>query len=160
MSPTNRKEMLFRKQQGKQLNAEFQAEIKQLITPACYDTTTGMSLEETDTVTASAGTIVTSGKKWTLQFADKSNLIRILNKIGGVYPEPIYLLTTYSKLCGAVIVRNIHCFNSHFEFKAEHAGIIMLISKNCLNKLILDFYRENGEELLDIEVYGSDWTVM
>ena len=49
-------------------------------------------------------------------------------------------------------------FNFSFDFSDEHAGIIVLLAENQLDKLLLDFYEDGGVTYLDIEAYGENWS--
>lgn len=65
----------------------------------------------------------------------------------------IYVFTTLSRDCGAVLIDSINSFNFNFNFMDDHSGIISLISSDVKNKILLDFYEEDGLLYLEIESY-------
>jgi len=67
-----------------------------------------------------------------------------------------YLITEFSKDCGALFIESLVNFNSDFEFKDEHSGLIIIIDKDISKKLLLDFYESNdGNLIIEVEIYGS-----
>jgi hypothetical protein len=70
--------------------------------------------------------------------------------------EKVYLFTKYSNYCGAALI-DISDFNVNFEFSAEHAGIVTMVSIQCSDQLIIDFYELNGIKMITIECIGNSW---
>ena len=65
--------------------------------------------------------------------------------------DSVYIFTSLSRDCGAVLIDSIIYFN--FNFMDDHSGIISLISSDVKNKILLDFYEEDGLQYLEIESY-------
>lgn len=85
-------------------------------------------------------------------FNDKEELKRIiLNNFSA--NDNVYIFTSLSRDCGAVLINSINSFNFNFNFIDDHSGIISLIRSDVKNKILLDFYEEDGLEYIEIESY-------
>jgi hypothetical protein len=69
------------------------------------------------------------------------------------FNDGLYIFTEYSKSCGALLLSSIDNFNFQFSFEAEHAGLITIVNNKITKKLVLDFYEENNQNFLEIELY-------
>ena len=67
--------------------------------------------------------------------------------------DSVYIFTSLSRDCGVVLIDSIIYFNFNFNFMDDHSGIISLISSDVKNKILLDFYEEDGLQYLEIESY-------
>lgn len=76
----------------------------------------------------------------------KKNVLEKLNTVCG-----IYLFTSLSKDCGAVLIDSINLFNFDFNFTDDDSGIISIVASNLKDKILLDFYEEDGTEYIEIE---------
>lgn|SRR5690606_5305130 len=65
----------------------------------------------------------------------------------------IYVFTTLSRDCGAILIDNINSFNFDFHFADDPSGILSLISSDIKNKILLDFYEEDKLFYIEIEHY-------
>lgn len=65
----------------------------------------------------------------------------------------IYVFTTLSRDCGAILINNINSFNFDFHFADDPSGILSLISSDIKNKILLDFYEEDKLFYIEIEHY-------
>ena len=91
-----------------------------------------------------------------IDFNEKSEFLNvIISKISN--DENVFLLTSYYKDCGAVLINSIKSLNTNFNFNDEQSGLIEIIDKQLKNKIILDFYEENGKTQLEIEILGVNW---
>jgi len=84
-------------------------------------------------------------------------LRRIIKKLIDEKDGEVFLITRYSMSCGAFILNSLRDFNICFDFEAEHQGLIQLRLTDSTNELLLDFYGENDERTLEVEVIGEDW---
>ena len=75
----------------------------------------------------------------------KKNVLEKLNTVCG-----IYLFTSLSKDCGAVLIDSINLFNFDFNFTDDDSGIISIVASNLKDKILLDFYEEDGTEYIEI----------
>jgi hypothetical protein len=57
--------------------------------------------------------------------------------------------------CGTIKISSIDHFNFNFGYYDLGSGIISIIREDLLEKIILDFYEENGTKYIDIEILGD-----
>ncbi len=67
--------------------------------------------------------------------------------------DNIYLFTSFSEDCGALVMDSIDSFNFQFDFKDDPAGIITLINSSLEDKVLFDFYEEKGLKYIEVEHY-------
>lgn len=65
----------------------------------------------------------------------------------------IYLCTDISLDCGILVLNSINDFNFDFRFEDEPTGVITLINSNSNLKILLDFYEENHNQFIEIEIF-------
>lgn len=85
-------------------------------------------------------------------FKDKEELKSIIFEHISV-DNSIYVFTSLSRDCGAILINNINSFNFDFNFSDDLSGIISLISSDIRNKILLDFYEEDNLFYIEIEHY-------
>lgn len=87
-----------------------------------------------------------------MMFDDKTELKRIIaEKIES--EDGFYLFTSLSRDCGVVVIDSLEDFNFDFNFMDDHSGIVSLVSSNLKEKILLDFYEEEGEKFIEVEYY-------
>ncbi|SUP53868.1 Uncharacterised protein [Weeksella virosa] len=132
---------------GKQYLDEYQ-EIIEKITNNDFKI---LSIVETDKLIEKESKLKLRFSKKIL-FNDKEELKRItFNNFNA--KDSVYIFTSLSRDCGAVLIDSINSFNFNFNFMDDHSGIISLISSDVKNKILLDFYEEDGLLYLEIESY-------
>lgn len=114
-----------------------------------------LSIVESDKIT-----FQTDGKPYKAKvlFNDKERLLIFIGDLLELKDGKAFLSTAYSKDCGLLQLNSLKDFNVNFKFNDEHSGLITIVLKDLSNKLLLDFYEENQEQYLEIEVYGDDWS--
>lgn len=55
--------------------------------------------------------------------------------------------------CGTIRISSIDHFNFNFGYDDLGSGIISIVREDLSEKIILDFYEENGTKYIDIELY-------
>ena len=60
---------------------------------------------------------------------------------------------TNVKECGLLPIPNLSVFNWNFKYEDEKSGIIVFIRQDKKEELVLDFYEEDFQYFLDIEIY-------
>lgn len=159
MDLKDKREYLFRKQRGKTYLSKYLEELN-----AILDTAKGsyqvLSLEETDRILQRSAESINKEKvlKYQLEFDHKEEfLIDCMIECNRLLSGMIYLFTGYSEDCGLAVVDTLMMLKPDFSFTSEHAGLISIISGDLSNKILLDFYEENNEYFLEIEIYGDLW---
>lgn len=132
---------------GKQYLNEYQKIIEK-ITDNNFEI---LSIVETDKIIENESKLKLKFSKIIL-FSDKEELKNItLENLST--NDNIYVFTALSRDCGAVRIDSINSFNFEFNFMDDHSGIISLISSDVKNKILLDFYEDDGLLYLEIEHY-------
>lgn len=144
--------ILKAKNKGRKYKNVYLRELEHLIIPN-YNEDRILSLEKTLGLSKVKGNV----QKHSLSFDNKRALKIIIEKLISIKDGEVFLISQYSLLCGAYALKSLREFNSDFEFKAEHQGLIQLRLADISNELLLDFYEENGERLLVVEIIGNEW---
>lgn len=115
-----------------------------------------LTLLETDELHLNATTENFNIKK--VDFNLKSDVLRKLFKsFLENKSEKYFLLSSYYKDCGALVIKSLDDFNVNFKFEGEHTGLIVIFDFELENKILLDYYDEEQMKNIDIEVFGKDW---
>lgn len=132
---------------GKQYLAEYEENIKK-ITNNYFEI---LSIVDTDKLIEKESKLKLIFSKKIL-FNDKEELKRIIFNNFSTN-DNVYIFTSLSRDCGAVLIDSINSFNFNFNFIDDHSSIISLIRSDVKNKILLDFYEEDGLEYIEIESY-------
>lgn len=138
---------------GKQYLSEYLKELNAL-TNINITADMLLSIVESDSV----GTVTKEySYKLTINFYDKETLLLLVRQLINLKDGPCYLYTAYSTDCGILKLSSLKDFNINFNFDDEHAGLLKLTLEDLSNELVLDFYEENDEYYLEIEIFGKQW---
>lgn len=88
-----------------------------------------------------------------IKFSDKTKLKEILLKKVSNWNVPYMVYLSDSLDCGLLEIPSLYYFNFDFSFYDEHAGIIIFTRIDGEQKILLDYYEENGEKFIEIEIY-------
>ena len=152
----SKRELLIKKASRKKYVQKYLAELNSICTkPVTEDQL--LSLEETYDIIEKTTSHIPSESitKEQINFDQKIRLRHVIDEVKTSFDGGLYLFTEHSKMCGALYLEDIYQFNSDFNFAAEHAGIISLINREITFKLLLDFYEEQSQQFLKIELYKS-----
>ena len=97
--------------------------------------------------------------KFTIPFSERQSerFQAFIEQGQHTFPKPVYLWTQYTNECGALRLSSIRDLNFGFDFKVESNGILSLIAEDLTNRMLLDFYEDGQNQLLDIELAGTEW---
>jgi hypothetical protein len=71
----------------------------------------------------------------------------------------VYIWTPRTNSCGLYSVESIDAVNFNFPFNINAEGILVLLSVDGKDKLLLDFYKsDEGKQVVEIEVSGKNWS--
>lgn len=146
--------VLKAKNTGKKYKDIYLRELKQLVIPD-LDENQLLQLEKTLEIPKVEGNV----EKHYFPFSKKKAVKKLFEKLISIKDGEVFLITQYSLFCGALVLKSLEEFNVYFKFEAEHQGLIQLRLVDITNELILDFYEENGERKIEIEIVGRDWPV-
>ncbi|MDD3080287.1 MAG: hypothetical protein PHH37_14470 [Paludibacter sp.] len=136
---------------GKQYLTKYIDVVKKITTQQENNEIRLLSITETDKLIVKENTLklIFSTK---ILFNNKLDLKKIiLEKVNT--NDKIYLFTSLSQHCGAVVLESITEFNFNFNFGDDPSGIISLLSFKVDKKILLDFYEEEGIKYIEIEYY-------
>jgi hypothetical protein len=97
--------------------------------------------------------------KFTIPFDEKYS-VRFFAYIQQLYqtnPSSIYMWSDLSDVCGTCILNSITALNLEFSFDCSTEGIISFRTTDLKDKILFDFYEEDGQRWLDIETSGMNW---
>lgn len=98
--------------------------------------------------------------KFNIPFPEKENA-RFRNYIHNLYEscsEKVYIWTSKTNSCGLYKIDNIDAVNFSFPFNLNTQGVVVFLSENIKNKLLLDFYIDSsGEKIIEVESQGLQW---
>lgn len=151
-----RRQILTTKVYGKIYKEKYLAELRASLTVP-VDENRFMSVEDTDCFMNDKREYGRTMKA-TVPFLDKITLLKeVIASIYDIDTNPILYWTSYSEYCGVYLMPSIATFNSNFDDFYIGGGLIALLSFDQSNKMLLDFYDEDGGDWLDIEVFGTLW---
>lgn len=91
--------------------------------------------------------------KETISFEDKEKLQRIVRSKLLDWNANYMMELTNVRECGLLPIPNLSVFNWDFKYEDEKSGIIVFIRQDKKEELVLDFYEEDFQYFLDIEIY-------
>lgn len=157
-SNEQKREFLFRKQNGRTNLPKYIEELNNLL-----DTAKGnyqlLNLKNTDKVLQRAYQINNPKKTFQLKFYEKDKFLQeCFTKCSKKPPDKAYFYIDFSKDCGITFIDSLLMIKTDFSFSSEHAGIIVIISEDLNNKIVLDYYEENEDSIIEIELCGEEWS--
>lgn len=78
--------------------------------------------------------------------------LRLLN------PAPVVLWPPKASDCGLLLLPSLKHINFAFPFDVNPEGILVIATKDGCDRMILDFSEEDDGRLLEIELYGKQWS--
>jgi hypothetical protein len=70
----------------------------------------------------------------------------------------VYIWTNRANLHGLCKIASINSIDFSFPFNINPDGVIVFLTEDLKDKLLLDFYRDSKEqEILEIELQGENW---
>lgn len=71
----------------------------------------------------------------------------------------VYIWTSKTNVCGLYKVASIRDIDFSFPFEINDEGIVVFLSADLKDKLILDFsFDPAGNKIIDIEAQGENWS--
>ncbi|WP_291588026.1 hypothetical protein [Bacteroides sp.] len=86
-----------------------------------------------------------------IRFSDKTFLTTILCNTILDWEIPYMMFLSRSLDCGLMKIPSLSCLN--FNFNDEHAGIIIFTRIDGEDRILLDYYEEHSEQMLEINIY-------
>lgn len=89
----------------------------------------------------------------TLDFCDKKYAWETIRKVFG--NSSLYIYLEHVRECGLFPLESIDLFNIDFDFEDDPGELIVLVSNDCLQEVVLDFYEEDDVRKIDIEIRSA-----
>lgn len=71
----------------------------------------------------------------------------------------VYIWTKRTNVCGLYKIESIRNINIDFPFEINDEGILVFLSADFKDKLLLDFSLDsNGNKILEVEMQGQNWS--
>lgn len=114
-----------------------------------------LSIVDTDTFLQSVSYFKDSKPyyKNIIKFSDKNTLKNILSAKITNWDVPYMVYLSDSLKCGLLEIPSLSYFNLDFSFFDEPSGIIIFIRMDGKEKILLDYYEDNNDYFLEIEIY-------
>lgn len=83
----------------------------------------------------------------------------MIEELHALNPSAVVLWPTKANDCGLLEIPSLKYINFDFGFDAISEGILVVSTRDGLDRMLLDFgEEEGGERLLDIELHGPNWS--
>ena len=81
-----------------------------------------------------------------------------IQRLGELNPLPVYVWTPRTVSCGTFLVSSLASINFNFDFDINEEGMLVFLSSDLKDKLLLDFSRLSaGNQIMTIETQGERW---
>jgi len=120
-----------------------------------------ISLDETKKIIERSKSIrKTERNKITIPFKEKQSehFNNYIQRLQDANSSGIYLWIERANNCGTTLLGSLSEVNWNFEFLCNNNAILILITSDCRDEVLFDFYKEDDKELLDIETWGVNWS--
>ncbi len=89
---------------------------------------------------------------------NSTKFLKIIEELYNKNPLPIYIWTPRTIDCGTFLVFSLRDIHFNFEFNINTEGIIVLLSHDLVDRVLLDFFELNtGERRMKIAIQGDNW---
>lgn len=86
----------------------------------------------------------------TLDFCNKKDAWETIRKV--FENSSLFIALNHVRECGLFPLESIDLFNIDFDFEDDPGGLIALVSNDCLQEVVFDFYEEDDVRKIDIEI--------
>jgi hypothetical protein len=86
----------------------------------------------------------------TLDFCNKKDAWETIRKV--FENSSLFIALNHVRECGLFSLESIDLFNIDFDFEDDPGGLIVLVSNDCLQEVVFDFYEEDDVRKIDIEI--------
>ena len=97
--------------------------------------------------------------QFTIFFEEKtsekfSNFLQILYRANS---SNVYLWSKFCRDCGICLLDSVLDINTQFSFECSD-DIFILTTADMQDKILFDFYEKSERRLLDIQLFGTNWS--
>lgn len=136
---------------GKVLYLDIYIQTLHKITLKKVDSTKLLSVVETDRLLEPMrGVEFRIDYETTLDFCNKKDAWETIRKV--FENSSLFIALNHVRECGLFPLESIDLFNIDFDFEDDPGGLIVLVSNDCLQEVVFDFYEEDDVRKIDIEI--------
>lgn len=136
---------------GKVLYLDKYIQTLHKITLKKVDSTKLLSVAETDRLLEPMrGVEFRIDYETTLDFCNKKDAWETIRKV--FENSSLFIALNHVRECGLFPLESIDLFNIDFDFEDDPGGLIVLVSNDCLQEVVFDFYEEDDVRKIDIEI--------
>ena len=136
---------------GKVLYLDKYIQTLHKITLKKVDSTKLLSVVETDRLLEPMrGVELRIDYETTLDFCNKKDAWETIRKV--FENSSLFIALNHVRECGLFPLESIDLFNIDFDFEDDPGGLIVLVSNDCLQEVVFDFYEEDDVRKIDIEI--------
>lgn len=120
-----------------------------------------LSIEETKRILEQSQQLPQlSTNKFTIPFQEKRSerFKKFVAKLQEVNSSSIYIWIDRTNDCGTSIIGSLSDINWEFDFDCSSNGIFVLESIDLQDRVLFDFFEEDGQLWLEIEASGIHWS--
>jgi hypothetical protein len=154
---------LQEKNQLKRLLPSYLSELKAL-TGLDIDSESLSSIEDTEKIRNEASSIEnTDINKFAIDFEEKNSerFKKFVASLNEANSSPVYIWTNRSNFCGLHKINSINMIDFSFPFEINQEGIIVFLTEDINDKLLLDFScNSKDQEVLEVELQGKNWALI
>ncbi|MFM2417514.1 MAG: hypothetical protein RL385_2237 [Pseudomonadota bacterium] len=94
-----------------------------------------------------------------LSFDDRLGLVfaRFIRALCAANSGPVQVWIKTTSDCGLLVLPSVADFNVAFDYETDANGVVTLRTADLENELLLDYFEEHGQRLLEVETSGPDW---
>ena len=119
-----------------------------------------LSLDETRRVRARANEIERQPLvRFAIPFEEKGEAVfaAFVERLANANSSDVYLWTPASNICGVLRPIPLRTVRLAFPFNLNPEGIVVILTSDLADQLLLDYSTEVDEQLLQVEVSGKHW---
>ena len=136
---------------GKVLYLDIYIQTLHKITLKKVDSTKLLSVVETDRLLEPMrGVEFRIDYETTLDFCNKKDAWETIRKV--FENSSLFIALNHVRECGLFPLESIDLFNIDFDFEDDPGELIVLVSNDCLQEVVFDFYEEDDVRKIDIEI--------
>ncbi|WP_277557991.1 hypothetical protein [Ereboglobus sp. PH5-10] len=98
-------------------------------------------------------------KKFRIPFPEKTGqrFRTFIEQLEQLNSSPIYIWTEAANGCGLFQASSLIKINLDFSYDVNSQGIIVILTKDLRDRMIWDFFEENSEKIIEVELMGETW---
>lgn len=98
-------------------------------------------------------------KKWNVAFRERCSeqFDRFVDSLFALNPSTVYVWTNRANTCGLLQLGSIRHVNFCFDFSALSDGIVVFLTSDLRDNMLLDWEEADGDQRLTVELTGENW---